>query len=155
MDIDDIIIADPSIKVAQGCSDDDLRAVYNSMDIFVSFAPEGFGCMDHESMACGVPGVMGDWTARKDWAAGAYEPVRVGAWNLCLKSGIVRPLPDMDDALTKTVEMIDHPNLRRRMAARGLKRAQQLNWDDIAKTWEKMIDEEIAQAPETGRLIQL
>ena len=59
---DKSVVIDPSIEHGYGCSDDRLRDIYRSTDVFVSCSRgEGFGLPVAEAMACGVPVIIPEY----------------------------------------------------------------------------------------------
>ncbi len=73
-------------EVFYGVSDHDMAETYNCFDINASTTQgEGFGLTTLESMACGVPQILPDWSALGDWA-------KSGAWMVpCLTTHVGPP----------------------------------------------------------------
>lgn len=100
-------------------SDEALIELYRQSDVLVHASRyEGFGLQVVEAMSCGLPVICS--------RAGALPEV---AGDACL-------LVDADDVegfVSRIVEVLTRPELRRSLSARGLERAQQFTWRRTAE----------------------
>jgi len=97
---------------------DTLPALYNAADLFVyPSSYEGFGVPVLEAMACGIPSVAVRGSAFEEFAAGAY----------LAESGSTEEIARAISAV------LFSPEVRRRLAERGLSRASEYRWRPIAE----------------------
>lgn len=69
----DVLVTDP-YSVIMGMPDERMNLLYNSFDVLTSVtAGEGFGVPILEAQACGVPVVVGDWTAMGELCFGGWK----------------------------------------------------------------------------------
>jgi glycosyltransferase involved in cell wall biosynthesis len=97
---------------------EDENRFLNSLDIFVyPTLGEGLGLGPLEAMACGVPVLASNTTSM---------PEVVGDGGILTK-------PNAEDFHNELTKLIDDAKLRKRLAARGLKRASNLTWKRTAE----------------------
>ena len=108
---------------------DNVEAEYVNSSIFVlSSRFEGFGMVLTEAMACGLPVVSFDCP----W--GPRSIITDGADGLLVENGNVEALAD------GLIRLIGDDDLRRRMAANGIKNVQRFSIDYIAERWKKLFE---------------
>lgn len=115
-----------------GYTDDHMRAVYNSFDVYLSTSQgEGWGLPSLESMACGIPCVLPKWAAYEDWASAAMlVECSSNAVNAPLNSMAytLGGIPDCDGVVNVLSELRNRDSLRTRLSHEGLTLAKSFSW---------------------------
>jgi glycosyltransferase involved in cell wall biosynthesis len=111
---------DRRVKVLGYVSDDDLLALYRAAAVFVypSFY-EGFGLPVLEAMACGTPVVTYRTTSLPEVTGAAAR--------------LLDPPVTPDMLATEIRAVIEDPDLRRDLCARGLEQARRFDWRTTAR----------------------
>ena len=139
------VYLNPELKVGLGISEEKLNEVYNTFDIFtLPTKGEGFGLPILEAMSAGVPIVVTDYSAHPEWAKGCGElvlPITLEAEPI---TNIRRAVIDRDQYVEALLKLIDNPKLRREYGAKGREIALAMDWKEICKDWEKLIDETLS-----------
>jgi len=95
-----------------------VAAAYSAADVFVfPSLYEGFGMPVLEAMACGAPTVTSNTTAIPEIAGNA---------------AVLVPPTDEEAVLEATLRVLRDETLRAELTAKGLARAEELNWDKAA-----------------------
>ena len=110
----------------EGISDRELIKLYYSADLFV-LTPiniknnfEGFGQVYLEASACGKP-VIGTY------GCGAEDAVVDGI------TGLLVPQNDIEKTAEAILKLLDNPELAGKLGENGKKRAQEMDWSNVAK----------------------
>ncbi len=117
------MISDEHVDVLLSPSQDALKHIYASADVFVSSSwAEGFGLPGLEALACGIPLVTTDSGGIREYAVSNETAVIVPPRDpRALAEGIAKALDDKD--------------LRKRLIENGLVKASEFGWD---KTIDKL-----------------
>lgn len=71
--------ADQYAMKMQEVSDEDMAGIYSSFDVLLMTSRgEGFGVPALESLACGVPAIVSNWTAQPEILGDVWRPDRMG-----------------------------------------------------------------------------
>lgn len=99
-------------------------ALYQTADLFVFPSTyEGFGLPPAQALAVGIPVVAGDTPAVSEVVG---------------DSGLLVPPVNVDAWVQTINKVLDTPALAQKMAARGRARAEDFNWDTIARQYDKL-----------------
>jgi glycosyltransferase involved in cell wall biosynthesis len=140
--VDRLALVQP--EVFYGATEQEMVDTYNCFDVNASTTQgEGFGLTTLESMACGVPQILPDWSALGDWALGA-------AWLVpCLTTHIGPPYVNVIGGIadeTRFVQALDQMYgdtwTREHNRQAALERAQEprFRWADIGQAWLRVLD---------------
>jgi glycosyltransferase involved in cell wall biosynthesis len=137
-----VIISKPD--VGQGIPSEMLARVYSSFDVYLSTTQgEGWGLPCLEAMACGIPGIVPDYSGLGSWVGDAVCKVA------CTGSALSAPLNDYPytiggiadkratvDALQSMYASTASTDYRDRYRKRGLALAAQLSWERTGELFE-------------------
>lgn len=142
---------------------DDATAIWSAADLFISFSDniqETFGMTPVEAMAAGLPSVVSDWDGYKDGVRHGVDGFRIPT--ITPAAGLGRDLAlaygqewinygtyvgavaqftavDLDAAARALLELIENPELRRRMGAAARRRALEVfDWGRIIPQYEAL-----------------
>ncbi|AUW95077.1 glycosyl transferase family 1 [Sulfobacillus thermotolerans] len=99
-------------------------ALYQTADLFVFPSTyEGFGMPPAQALAMGVPVVAGSTPAVSEVVG---------------DSGLLVPPQDVDAWVQTVNKVLDTPALAQKMAARGRARAEDFNWETVARQYDRL-----------------
>lgn len=137
-------------SVAAGIESKQLSVIYNVFDIYVQYAIcEGFGMPQVEAAACGIPIATIDYSAMCDIIEKLKAfPVGIQTYFKELETRAVRVYPNNDDLISaiKTVMNWPAPIVEKKRIETRKLTEKFYNWDDVAKKWEKYLDQIEPQA---------
>ncbi|WP_338602483.1 glycosyltransferase family 1 protein [Sulfolobus tengchongensis] len=115
------------VIIYEHLSDDELVKYYNASELFLfPSIYEGFGMPIIEAMACGTPVVTSDRWSMKELAEGV---------------GLLVNPEDPEDIAEKVSKVISDEGLRKEMIRKGLDKAKEFNYLNIAKALIKVYKE--------------
>jgi glycosyltransferase involved in cell wall biosynthesis len=122
----------------------EMNNVYNLMDVhFLSTSGEGFGVPIIEAAACGIPGIVTDYTTTQELlieggVCGLAVPISselMGNWN------VDRGIMDIDKGAEALQMMYDNPLMRKEMGDIGREKVlREYSWDVVNKQWIDLIE---------------
>lgn len=129
----------------EGISREELAEIYNLMDVYVQYAnSEGQGVPQVEAGACGIPIMSVDYSAMEDVVRklGGY-PINVAKFVRDAKTGCKKAIPDNEHFVNQLTKFLSLPeSMRKKKGFEARKGAEtHYNWNNIAATWAKHIDE--------------
>lgn len=118
---------------------DDLVALYNAADIFVSTSMgEGFGLTLGEAIACGLPVVAQACSSIPEVVGPGGALVTPGGY-ITSPSGQDLRLPVVDGFTQQIERLIQDPGLRAQLSRLGREHAKTFSWDGAALKFDNMI----------------
>jgi glycosyltransferase involved in cell wall biosynthesis len=132
------------MKYYKGFDYNQMREVYNLMDVFLlTTSGEGFGVPIIESMACGVPPVVTNYTTTKELiidndAGLAIDVVAelTGSWE------VERAVCDLDDCAKKLTKLYEDTELRKKCSQNGLEAVKRdYDWEKVMPLWYKLLED--------------
>lgn len=139
--VQDRVILDPNLKPGQGVPDHILNYIMNSYD--VHFAPtnsEGWGLSIIETMACGVPNVISDYSAHGDWAKDAALKARISAKIHDPITNHIKGIIDIEHAAELIGSLYNDYKLQKAYRVKSFKLAESLQWANVCKDWNNLIN---------------
>jgi len=150
--IKDKVYLTPGLTPSKGVSPEDLRLLYNTMDYHVNTAwGEGFGVPIVESMACGVPNLVTNYTVGPEFITSTQsgECIKIGVYATEQQTHIRRAYVDPRDLLEKMNRLyankydknIDKYSKLRWIYGKNAKAtAAKFDWPVIIPQWENALD---------------
>jgi glycosyltransferase involved in cell wall biosynthesis len=135
-------------SVTEGITQDNLSDIYNIFDLYVQYAIcEGFGMPQVEAGACGIPIATVDYSAMHDIIENLNAtPIPAKTKFKELETKAYRVYPNNDVLSQYIIDFFRQPESIR--IDQGLKTRQLTEqyycWDNIAKIWEKHLDNILA-----------
>ena len=120
-------------------NDEKMNEIYNLFDVHaLTTTGEGFGLPILESMACGIPNILPDYTTSRELIEGRGELVPLKT-TFTGSLNVERGLVDVEEFTKKLQFLYDHPDIREKYAIKSLEFAKQNNWEDICKKWKSIL----------------
>jgi D-inositol-3-phosphate glycosyltransferase len=137
---DRIIRVTPGVR--HGVPDETLAHEYNSFDVMVTAACEGWGLPHLEGMACGIPQIVPDWSALGDWPGDAA--IRIPCSSTYVTPNLfntVMGIPDRAEVIAALQTMYTNKTLRADFGIRGMVKAgnPSYNWKNIGAEYDRLI----------------
>lgn len=119
----------------------DLCSLYGAMDIHaLSTSGEGFGLPILDSMACGIPNVITDYTTANEFIGdnerGLKVPVKARYFG---GFGTERALVDVEKFAEALEKLYKNHTLMKEMSEKGIEFTKNYDWDIIIKKWEQLL----------------
>ena len=144
-----------SFDTFRGWPEEDLAALYNAADVFVSTSRgEGFGLTIAESLACGTPVVAQNVSAIPEVVGPGgilIDPVR----EITTPSGKDQWLADVPAFTAALERMHESRGLRRDLSAKGREHIVKFSWDSAAERFDGLIKDLIAAGEKAARERQI
>ena len=131
-------------NVSNGLPSKDLNVVMNTFDLYVQYAIcEGFGMPQVEAGAAGVPVMSVDYSAMNDVVHKLKGyPIKVNQYFKEMETRAIRVYPDNNDFVRIVKDYLKLPDMLKQQKRHETRQLVEkyYNWDDIAKKWEKYLD---------------
>ena len=131
-------------NVSNGLPEKDLNMLMNTFDLYVQYAIcEGFGMPQVEAGAAGVPIMSVDYSAMNDVVHKLKGyPIKVNQYFKEMETKAIRVYPDNNDFVRIVQEYAKLPDILKQQKRHETRQLAEkyYNWDDIAKKWEKYLD---------------
>lgn len=129
----------------RGIDNKDLRIIYNCMNVHVNTAwGEGFGIPILESMACGIPNIVPDYTTGPELVGESKSGLLLkpaAVYSVEALSHIRRFIVDPLNLLDTMNFMAENESPLKEYSKRAKTKAAEFNWDNIMPLWIKTIDD--------------
>lgn len=130
-----------AIGYINGMADKELAELYNASDIHaISTSGEGFGLPIMESLACGIPNVLTDYTTTKEFLGDNERGIRVPyITTLWGGFGSERAIVDEEEMARAFEILYNNKRTRTKMGKNAAEFAKQYDWNIIIKDWKKLL----------------
>lgn len=119
--------------------------VYNlSVEDDESYIAEGVAvhnCLPAlETAAAGVPNVITNYSAHADWGKGTHLFCKVGGWEHEPRTGFIKAIADTNNAAHQLKLLYSNKKMLKEYSSKGVKLGKKLDWENVCKQWEELID---------------
>ena len=140
--VEDRVILDENLKPGVGVPDELLNMIMNSYDVhLVPTNSEGWGLSILETMACGIPNVISDYSAHGDWARGIALKIKLAAKIHDPITNHIKGIIDINHAAKQISLLYNNKKMLADYKKRSLKLANKLQWKNIVVKWKELIDD--------------
>lgn len=142
-----LMVTSTTMTSAVGIPVERLKYVYSTHDVHISTsAGEGMGLCQMESMACGIPQIVPEWSALAEWPQGAVHYVPCTS-TIVHPGGIntIGGLADEHLFIEALEKMYTNEQYRMQLGRRGLELMNQpkFNWTNIADQFDQVFTKEV------------
>jgi D-inositol-3-phosphate glycosyltransferase len=142
-------IMTPTIEKIHGVTEDLMCRVYNIFDVMLSTSQgEGFGLPVFEGMACGIPQIVGDWSALGELTEDAAMKIWCSSTAVTPHGpNVIGGIPDRELCVHALDQMYRDYETRKMCRERGLRLVQQdrYRWENIGNTFLAAVENALAQ----------
>lgn len=137
----DRCIFDKRLRPGEGPTDEQLNELVNCFDAHVSLTnSEGWHLPALETLAAGVPNILTDYSAHADWGKDAIYLCKVAAFEHEPRTGFIKAIASNTDCAKKLSLLAGSKKFSEEWSQKGIKLGQKLDWDNVVKKWETLID---------------
>lgn len=126
---------------AQGYPVDRLNMMYNILDCHILLTSgEGAGLTAYESLSAGIPTLTNEYAALREIIeeSGGGELIKAREYTYRGSDhNFYRPHTDYNDAIEKTLKILNDPELHKKYSKRGRAWGLGQSWDIIVDSWDK------------------
>jgi len=146
--IGDKICLTPNYNLVRGLSERDMNLLMNIFDVhFLPTQGEGFGIPILETMSCGVPQIVSDYTAHVEWCKDASLLIPID-WTDDMITGIPHPveraIPKVSECVRLMEKIYQDKELKERLSKNARSIAEKMTWDATIPQWDKLIQEVVS-----------
>jgi len=141
--IGDKVCFTPNYNLTRGLSEQEFNLLMNVFDVhFLPTQGEGFGIPILETMSCGVPQIVTDYTAHVEWCkdSSLLIPVVEGDDFITgIPHPVERAIPKVSECV-KCLNTLYHDNdLRAKLSKNARAVAERMTWDATIPQWDALI----------------
>ena len=134
-------IFDDNLKPLTGVDIQTLNEIINTYDVhLLPTNSEGWGLPILESMACGVPNVISNYSAHGDWAKGTALMIKLAAKIHDPGTNHIKGIVDIEHAAKQISLLYNSKKMHRDYSRRGIKLANKLQWKNVCDEWNTLFD---------------
>lgn len=137
----DRCIFDKNLKPGEGPTEEELNDRVNCFDAHVVLAnSEGWALPALETLAAGIPNIWTDYSAHADWGKDAIYLCKVAAFEHEPRTGFIKAIADTNDCAHKLSLLAGSKKFWEEWSEKGIKLGHKLDWANVTKMWEDLID---------------
>lgn len=137
----DRCIFDKKLKPGLGCTTEVLNEIINSYDAHMVLTnSEGWGLSILETMSCGVPNVITDYSAHGDWAKDAGLKVKIAARIHEPKTDHIKGIADINHAAKQVSLLYNSTKMHKKYSKKSLDLASKLEWKKVCEQWNTLFN---------------
>lgn len=137
----DRLIFDKNLQPGMGPDDKNVNEIVNCFDVHVLLSnSEGWGLPMLETAAAGIPNIVSDYSAHADWGKNTLLLCKTGAYEHEPRTGFIKSIADIDHAAHQLKLLYDSKKMRQEYSSRGVSLGKKLDWANICKKWESLLD---------------
>ncbi len=139
--VQDRIILDENLKPGLGVPDELLNTIMNAYDVhLVPTNSEGWGLSILETMACGIPNVISDYSAHGDWAKDAAIKIKLVAKIHEPITNHIKGIIDINHAAKQISLLYNSTKMHNDYVKKSIKLANKLQWKNICVKWNELLN---------------
>ena len=138
----------PNYNLTRGLSEQDMNLLMNIFDVhLLPTQGEGFGIPILETMSCGVPQIVTDYTAHVEWCKDSSILIPVTPLDDFI-TGIPHPveraIPKVTEIIKALEAMYKNKGLRETLSKNARAVAEKMTWEATIPQWDRVIQEVIS-----------
>lgn len=132
----------PGITVKRGLNDQSLNLIFNCFDVHIlTTKREGFGLPILETMACGVPNVVTDYSSCSELLKGGKSlGIKVQTFVNEPDSEAESAICDIEDGVLQLEKIFRNIELRENISKSGVEFASGMSWENTIPKWERVFE---------------
>jgi len=139
--VENRVILDPNLKPGVGVPDHILNYIMNSYDVhLVPTNSEGWGLSILETMACGIPNVISDYSAHGDWAKGSALMIKLAARIHEPITNHIKGIIDVEHAAEQIASLYNDHKLQKEYRKKSFQLAEKLQWKNVCEEWNLLLN---------------
>lgn len=139
--LNDRIIFDKNLKPGMGPTDKQLNEIANCLDVHISlYNSEGWALSPLETMTCGIPNIITNYSAPSDWAKGTALFCKVAESEHEPRTNFIKAVPDTDHAAFQLNLLYNSKKMCQEYSKKGIALGKKLDWSLVCKQWETLLD---------------
>ena len=139
--VENRVILDPNLKPGVGVPDHILNYIMNSYDVhLVPTNSEGWGLSILETMACGIPNIISDYSAHGDWAKDAALMIKLAAKIHEPITNHIKGIIDVEHAAEQIAALYNDHKLQKEYRKKSFQLAEKLQWKNVCEEWNILLN---------------
>ncbi|MCK9428914.1 MAG: glycosyltransferase family 4 protein [Candidatus Omnitrophica bacterium] len=139
--LQDRVIFDKNLKPGLGPTEEQLNEIINCFDSHILLSnSEGFALTLIESISAGIPTITTKYSAMADWGKGTLMFVDPADIEHEPRTNFIKAIADTSKAALQIKRLYDSKELCKEYSQKGISLAKKLDWVNVCKQWEEILD---------------
>lgn len=139
--LQDRVIFDKSLKPGMGPTNQQLNTIINCFDTHILLSnSEGHGLSISETSAAGIPNLVSNYSAHADWGKGTLMYAKIAEYEHEPRTGFIKAVVDTDHTAHQLNLLYNSKKLREDYSKKGIALGKKLDWKNVCKEWESLLD---------------